>query len=102
MLALVLAAAIAASPASPPTGAAAPPTRVRQVDVNGQAHDPDKIVCRDEEVLGSRMTKRVCRTQAQIDQSSQETQRYLHDLEDRNGLQAPMTSSMGSGGMGGR
>ncbi len=41
---------------------------------NDQQNEPDKLVCRRERPVGSRMIKTVCRTQAEIEQERQAAQ----------------------------
>lgn len=56
------------------------------------AKDPNRIVCRTEEVTGSRFTQRICQTQAQWDNSEEAAQNYKRSIDDRNGLQGAQSS----------
>jgi hypothetical protein len=82
--------------ASPPpqnASAAAPSTQTQAVaaDSGGQKaagsgtavakNDKDKLVCTSEQVTGSRIPKRVCRTQEQIDRERESAQKALRESE---------------------
>jgi hypothetical protein len=104
VLALVLAAALASQgePASATSATSArPATTVTPVTVTAKAPDANKIVCRDEEVVGSRMSKRVCRTQGQIDAQQKAADEFFRQVQDSNGLQDPRRGAMANTGPGG-
>ncbi|MEO6338942.1 MAG: hypothetical protein ABIO39_02790 [Caulobacteraceae bacterium] len=77
MLAFVIAAAVAATtPANAPT-TVSPATVTAQKNA---AKDPNEMICRNEETLGSRMTKRVCATRAHWEEhetNSKDTLSYM-------------------------
>ncbi len=98
MTPLILAAAlsIAALDATP---ANAPPTSVAPATVTAskadEANDPDKVICKKEEITGSRFTKRVCMTRSAWD----DQQRRTEDFERRLG---ETTTAHSGGGMSGQ
>ena len=51
--------------------------------------EKEKLVCRTEEVVGSRRPKRMCMTQAQWDEISQDTKQALRDMGARSGSNQP-------------
>ena len=45
---------------------------------NENVKNPDEeVICRKEQVIGSRIPKKVCRTRGQIEQDRKEAQRYM-------------------------
>ncbi len=58
--------------------AAAPPTDVKPAIVTGHKADDisdlDKVVCKSQELTGSRFTKRVCMTKAQWGEQQRQTE----------------------------
>lgn len=83
VLVLLMAAAVAgadAPPQAPPAGQAPPAATPGK-----PAPDPDKMVCRNEPVTGSRFDKRVCMTQAQWDQKAAEAQTFSRIQDQRSG-----------------
>lgn len=98
LTAMVLAAAVAAdapagsstSSGTPPAGAAAPAG-----DAAAATADPDKLICKSEVITGTHMMGRVCKTQAQWDQSEEQGQRWLNGI--RNGATTPGEVQAGGG-----
>ncbi len=95
MLALVLAAAIAGG-AAPDPATSGSPNVVAPVHVGGdkagQADDPNKVICRREEVTGSHFERRVCMTRAAWQRQTEEAQRMeqqLHEQAATNGGSTP-------------
>ena len=78
--------------------AAAPPTEVKPAVVAGQkaddANDPDRVVCRNQPLTGSRFTKRVCMTKAQWGEQQRQTEILERRLNQT-------TTPTGGGGFGG-
>ena len=81
MIVLAMAAAMAAgsdeSPAPAPAPAAAPTKAADK-----PAPDLDKIICRQEEVTGSKFTRRVCMTKADWDAQSRDAERFERRLRE--------------------
>jgi hypothetical protein len=69
MISLLFAALMAGAPAADPTPAAAPAAAAAAKD---KASDPNKLVCKKEAVVGSRMPTRTCMTQSEWDARKQE------------------------------
>ena len=91
LLALAMAAAMADSPA---TSSSAPPPSSPAASKPAAADDSTKVICRREEVTGSRFERKVCMTRAQWDEQSQAAQRLeqqLHESAASNGGSAPPT-----------
>ena len=95
MLALVIAAAVAgATPADAPT-------TVSPANVTGAkkvANDPNEMVCHNEEVIGSRMKKRVCATRAQWEKNEADSKEALRYMQQTRGDPAAATMSNPAGG----
>jgi|WetSurMetagenome_2_1015567.scaffolds.fasta_scaffold67005_2 hypothetical protein len=98
MTPLVLAAflAVVADPSAAQTanGQPAPP--------KGQAtspnKDPNKMVCRSEEQVGSNIRVRKCMTQAQWEEQEQEVRQYFEDAQSRGGINGgPPANPMAAG-----
>ncbi len=76
-LVLVMAATVAAGGGPPPTpppnapAAAAPSAKTNSTP----SPDPDRVVCRDEALTGSRFTKRICLPQSEWNQMAQQADR---------------------------
>ncbi len=73
MIVLAMAAAMAGAPDGSQAPAPAPgpaPAAARPAD------DRDRIVCRQEEVTGSKFTRRVCMTKGQWDEQSRDAERF--------------------------
>jgi hypothetical protein len=84
MTPLILAAALNfvaldATPANAP-----PPTTVAPATVQADKADadPDKMVCRKEEITGSRFAKRVCMTRSQWDEQARRTEEFERRLNE--------------------
>ncbi len=97
MTPLILAAALNlmvldASPANGP-----PPTVVAPATVQADKADadPDKMICRKEEITGSRFAKRVCMTKSQWDEQTRKTEEFERRLNET-------TQSHAGGGMSGQ
>ncbi len=93
MTPLVLAILLAAADPGPgapgaPQPAAAPAKAVKS------APDPDKVVCRTEEQIGSRMLNRKCMTQRQWDALDEQTRQYFQDASDRGARNIPSGNPM--------
>ena len=85
MTPLVLVLLLAAADPGAGTPGAAPPAAA-SAKVDKPAPNPDKVVCRSEEQVGSRMLNRKCMTQRQWDAQDEQTRQYFQDAED-HGLQ---------------
>jgi hypothetical protein len=85
LLSLTMAAAVAGaaapSPGNSPPSAPAPASHSAK-----PADDPDKMICRDEPITGSRFTRRVCMTKSQWDQLTAEAARMRRQTEETTGL----------------
>lgn len=89
---LILGCATASPPPQSASGAA-PSTQAQAVTGDPDAQKPeasgtavakkdkDKLVCESVQVTGSRIPKRVCRTQQQIDQERESAQKALRESE---------------------
>ena len=81
MIALIAAAILSTVPADAPQ-------TVSPANVNGaQAKPkPTEVVCRTEELSGSRLTKRVCGTRSDWERNEEASHRAIKELQDRTGL----------------
>ena len=82
----------AADPGAGTPGAGQPPAA--SAKPGKPAADPDKVVCRTEEQVGSRMMHRKCMTQRQWESQDEQTRQYLQDVEDRGGQNIPSGNAM--------
>jgi hypothetical protein len=48
---------------------------------NSDPNNTDKIVCKDEESIGTRIPKRVCRKQSSIDERTRRDQRTIEEIQ---------------------
>ena len=48
---------------------------------NSNPNNTDKIVCKNEEYIGTRIPKRVCRMQSSIDERSRQDQRTIEEIQ---------------------
>ena len=62
------------------------------------AADPDKLVCRSEEQIGTRVRVRSCKTQAAWDQQEEAVRQYFQDAGDNGGIHTAHVSSGAPGG----
>ena len=53
---------------------------------NNNPDNTDKIVCRTESDIGSRIPKKVCRMESVIDNRSRQDQRALENIQKRQGV----------------
>ena len=83
LLALAMAAAVADAPASSQPAAPPPPAPAVSKPAVNAADDPDKVICRTEQVTGSHFDRRVCMTRAAWDRQSKETERLERMIQDR-------------------
>ncbi len=95
ILAVLLAAADPGA-GQPPSAQAPAPAKAGK-----PAKDPDKIVCRREDEVGSRVQTKRCMTQAQWDGLDEQTRQYFQDAQEHGGLNVAKPSSQGGGGPGG-
>jgi hypothetical protein len=51
-----------------------------------QTKDPNKMVCRSEEQVGSNIRVRKCMTQAQWEEQEAEVRQYFEDAQSRGGI----------------
>jgi hypothetical protein len=95
MTPLILAALLAAAdpsagqPASAP--AAAAPAKTSSMD-------PNKMVCRSEEQIGSNIRVRRCQTQAQWESEEEQARQYFQDAHDHGAVNTAHVNSGGPGG----
>ncbi len=89
VLALLLA---AADPGAGQPAASQPPSAPPKAD-NPAVH-PNKLVCRSEDVVGTRLQTRKCMTQAQWDQQEEQTRQYFQDAADHAGTNIPSGNAM--------
>ena len=94
-LILAVAAMLAASDASQVPSVAQATTTATAGAASKPAPDPNKIVCKDEELTGSRFTRRVCKTRAQWEAKQDAADNYKREIEDRNGLNGPQVGPFG-------
>lgn len=99
MLAVVMAMAATMATSMPSTdasGGATTHTTGPQVNVTSKpADDPDRVICRNEPVTGSRFNKRICLTKAQMDERDRETEQYERQQQNMTGMQSHSTNAMG-------
>jgi len=81
LLALAMAATMADTPATSQSPASQPsaPAASKPADA---ADDPNKVICRREEVTGSHFERRVCMTRAQWDQQTRAAQRLEQQIHE--------------------
>ena len=82
--AVVLAQAAPAADAPRPADA-----QVAPADAKGPKVDKDGLVCHTEEVLGSRIPKRICYTPEAAAQRQQEDRRTIEHMQSRNSGKSP-------------
>lgn len=91
LLVLAMAAAVADAPTSaPPAPATSAPATSRRSD--NAADDPNKVICRTEEVTGSHFERRVCMPRREWDRQTQDAERMerqLHEQAATNGGSTP-------------
>ena len=92
LLILAIAAAVAGGPAQGQPSAA---TEATQPAPPSADDDLNKVVCRTEEVTGSRFNRRVCMTKAQWRDKEQKAQDFEHMLDSKQGLSGPVQGPMG-------
>jgi hypothetical protein len=98
MLALIFAAAIASSDAGSQQGTSTQQPPPAASSVKPDAHDPNKLICSREEIPNTRMTRKVCRTQAEIDAQERDKDRFFQNMDSQSSrlLSAPDTTRAGS------
>jgi hypothetical protein len=64
----------------------APQAPAQETTVTSAAAPKDKVVCRSETEVGSRIPTRICRTQAEWDQIYKETQDDLNNSRNDRGV----------------
>ncbi|MBW8812983.1 MAG: hypothetical protein JF588_06115 [Caulobacterales bacterium] len=82
MISLLFAALMAGAPSADPAAAASPAAAAAPAKAE-KTSDPNKLVCKKEPVLGSRMPTRTCMTQAEWDARKQDSRDQL-DAAQRN------------------
>jgi cytochrome c5 len=97
MTPLILAAALTLVAANDASHTAAAPPTMPAASAGQQAaaaqtapaakpkDDPDKVVCRDEEVTGSRFTRRVCMTKNDWDTREKQSHELMNALDQQSG-----------------
>jgi len=93
VLAVLLAAADPGAGQPPSTQAASAPAKADK-----SARDPNKIICRREDQVGTRVQTKRCLTQAQWDGLDEQTRQYFQDAQEHGALNVAKPSSQGSGG----
>ena len=93
-LVIVLAVALAAADASAPAPSVSQKPDKTQASGEQQL-DPNRIVCRKEEVTGSRFEKRVCMPQSEWDQMTASAQRGAQINNQRAGMGETQSNPMG-------
>lgn len=53
---------------------------------NSDPNNSDKIVCRTEQPIGSRIPERICRFESIIDERSRQDQRALENIQKKQGV----------------
>ncbi len=54
----------------------------------GAALDPNKVICKTDDNIGSHMTSRTCKTRAQWEEDERQLQRFMRDMH-HNSAQNP-------------
>jgi hypothetical protein len=92
MTPLILAAAISLIAASDvpqtPSSTSTSPAPVTKTDKSNR-DDPDRVICRTEQVTGSRFNKNVCLTKAQWDEKAAEAEKLEQRIHERAAFGAP-------------
>ena len=52
--------------------------------------EQDKVVCKSETVIGSLLPKRVCRTKAEWDQTTRDSQDLTNDIQTKHQMGSPL------------
>jgi hypothetical protein len=92
----VLLAAADPGAGQPPAQTAAPTATPAKSDQ--PAKDPNKIICRREDQVGTRLQTRTCMTQAQWDGLDEQKRQYFQDAQEHGGLNTAKVSSGSPGG----
>jgi hypothetical protein len=83
-------------------GAGQPPVAPAPAPAVAPAHkpatDPNKVVCRWEDQVGTRVQVHRCMTQKQWDDQAEQTRQYFQDAAEHGGLNTARVSSGGPGG----
>jgi len=82
-LALAASVVLTGCQSTPPAGAAADPALAARA-----AEDPDKLVCKSEPVTGTRLTRKVCYTQQELDMARQNSREQVEEIK-RQGNRPP-------------
>jgi len=86
ILALLAAAAVQAAPPAAQPNTVSPVVISREADAaKRKAQDPNTVVCRNEPVLGSRMSVKKCATVGQMAMQKFEAQQDLAKIQARDG-----------------
>ena len=79
---LFSAAAVSAQAAATDTPAVAPATQPAPLRAAQNAHDPNQVICRHDEEIGTRLGgQKTCRTRADWDNISRKGADYLNDIQ---------------------
>jgi hypothetical protein len=97
-LVLMMAAAVASGDASTQQAPAAAQPAPASAKPAKAEPDPDHVVCRKEEVTGSRFVKRICMPQSEWDAQTAQAQRNQAIISQRTGLGAAMGGVSSGGG----
>jgi hypothetical protein len=99
MTPLVLAVLLAAAdPGAGQAPGAQAPSPAPPAQAAKPAKDPNKIVCRSEEQVGTRVRVRKCMTQQQWDGQDEQTRQYFQDALDHGALNTAKVNSGQPGG----
>ncbi len=96
MTLLILAMAGALAGAPPSTGTAVSGVAVTTSAPEKPTDDSTKIVCRNDEITGSRFTQRICRTKAEWKHAEDIAASYRREVDDRQGLAGKQSGPFGN------
>ena len=88
----------AAAPVDSQSPAAAPAAATKPAKVAKPPPDPNRIVCREETVTGSHMTRRVCLRQSDWDAAQADGETYVQGVQDQSRTNISRDGSSGRGG----
>jgi len=92
VLIIALAAALSGSPEA--SGSPPPANPVtQQARTEKPADDPNRVICKSEEVTGARFLRKVCMTRAQWTERQQQADRFMRETDSHSGISAEAPST---------
>jgi hypothetical protein len=88
----------AAAPVDTQSPASAPAAATKPAKVAKPPADPNRIVCREETVTGSHLSRRVCLRQSDWDAAQANGETYIQGVQDESRTNISRDGSQGRGG----